>query len=142
MFLAHILTSCLLYISNVFNWVFPPLVQSRLDAYCTYWNNHRLRSQPNKLNPSGTSPLHMLEAPDSVRPGARHCGIRVRKELVDQLRQSIGGMAGRELALSFSTPRFQKIADNAYLSLGSPEITLNTAWKVWKAMVNLLQPYV
>ena len=106
------LTSFSIY-SNVFNWIFPPLVQSRLDEFCTYWNNHRLCSQPNKHNPSGTSPRHMLEVPESVRPGARHCGIRVRKELVDQLRESIGGREGRDWAFSFVTPEFQMWAESA-----------------------------
>ncbi|KAF9502150.1 hypothetical protein BDN71DRAFT_1343800, partial [Pleurotus eryngii] len=41
---------------DLFNWIWPPLVQEQLDIFREYWNNHRISKQKNKLLPSGTSP--------------------------------------------------------------------------------------
>ncbi|KZP10031.1 hypothetical protein FIBSPDRAFT_687622, partial [Athelia psychrophila] len=49
---------------NIFNWLWPPLVQARLDIFRQYWNNHRLSTQKKKILPTGTSPLHMWTVPD------------------------------------------------------------------------------
>jgi hypothetical protein len=51
-------------IEDLFNWIFPPLVQAELDEFRTYWNQHQVRSQPNKNMPSGHVPADVLEHPE------------------------------------------------------------------------------
>ena len=132
-------TLCLCFFSNVFNWLWPPLVQERLDEYRQYWNNHTVRRQKKKDLPSGTSPTHIWTCPTNVRPTARDCRVHVRRELINELRNQIGGEEGRRQAYEFVTPEFCAEADEAYIDLGSPPITLVGAWKLFFAVVAVLR---
>ena len=79
----------------------------------------------------------MMECPESVRPGARNCAIRVRRELVQELRERLGGEEGRRQAYSFVPPQFQARADDAYVAMGAPKITLTNV--IFDAMVTALR---
>ncbi|KII83303.1 hypothetical protein PLICRDRAFT_63270, partial [Plicaturopsis crispa FD-325 SS-3] len=72
---------------QVFNWLWPPLVQERLDEFREYWNNHRLSRSKTKILPTGKSPRHMLTVPKSVRLDARDCSVYVNPATVHDLRQ-------------------------------------------------------
>ena len=76
----------------------------------------------------------MMECPESVRPGARSCAIRVRKELVQELRERLGGEEGRRQAYRFVPPEFQARADAAYIAMGAPKIALTNVWEIFDAM--------
>ena len=128
-----------MFIRNVFNWLWPPLLQERLDEYREYWNNHTVRRQKDKDLPSWTSPIHIWTCPTHVRPTARDCRINVRPDLVHQLRSEIGGEEARRQAYQFATPEFQAEADGVYADLGSPRITLATAWTVFLTIVDVLR---
>ena len=65
--------------------------------------------------------------------------MNVRQELVDELRNQIGGEEARRQAFDFVTPEFRAEADNAYVKIGSPPITLGTAWSIFLAVVNVLR---
>lgn len=125
--------------SDVFNWLWPRLLQDRLDLFREYWNNHYLRPQKDKMLPSGTSPRQIWEAPESVSPTARNCSVKVRPELVSQLRDSIGGVDGRHHAYAFVTQEFKAVADNAYYNIGCPAIDLTNAWNVFTRIVDVLR---
>ena len=124
---------------DVFNWLWPPLLQERLDEYREYWNNHTVRRQKDKDLPSGTSPVHIWTCPTDVRPTARDCRVNVRRDMIQELRNGIGGEEGRRRAYQFVTPEFQAAADGAYADLGYPRITLATAWAVFQAIVDVLR---
>ncbi|KAI1785490.1 hypothetical protein LXA43DRAFT_1100273 [Ganoderma leucocontextum] len=124
---------------GVFNWLWPPLLQERLDEYREYWNNHTVRRQKAKDLPSGTSPTHIWTCPTHLRPTARDCRVNVRRELIRELRDEIGGEDGRRQAYNFVTPEFRAEADGAYMDLGSPPITLVNAWTIFLAVVNVLR---
>ncbi|KAF4568635.1 hypothetical protein EYR36_010648 [Pleurotus pulmonarius] len=130
---------CQLHI-DLFNWIWPPLVQARLDIFREYWNNHRISKQKKKLLPSGTSPRHAWTAPSSARADARPCSIGVEYSAVRQLREGIGGDDGREQALAFVNPVFKANADAALGTLGFPEITLANVWEIFSAVANILSP--
>ncbi|KAF9490762.1 hypothetical protein BDN71DRAFT_1345120, partial [Pleurotus eryngii] len=49
---------------QLFNWLWPPLLQAQLDEFVEYWNNHRISMQKKKFLPSGTSPRQMWIAPE------------------------------------------------------------------------------
>ena len=136
--LVSIQLSCVLT-RDVFNWLWPPLLQERLDEYREYWNNHTVRRQKEKDLPSGTSPMHMWTCPTHMRPTARDCRVNVRADMVHHLRDEIGGEVARQQAYQFVTPEFQAEADGAYADLGSPHITLATAWMVFHSVVDVLQ---
>ncbi|KAL0945345.1 hypothetical protein HGRIS_000843 [Hohenbuehelia grisea] len=123
---------------NVFNWLWPPLVQHRLDEFCEYWNNHRVSSQKKKLLPSGTSPRQMWTSPESVRADAHDCSVYINLDTVSRLRDGIGGVEGRAKAFAFVDPEFQALADDALGQLEYPGIDLRTAWDVFVAVVDIL----
>ena len=127
------------FISNVFNWLWPPLVQDRLDKYKEYWNNHTVRRQKNKDLPSGTSPTQIWTCPTHLRPTARDCRVYVRQELIRELRDQIGGEEGHRQAYEFVTAEFRAQADGAYVAIGSPPIMLGTAWAIFTSVVNVLR---
>ena len=103
-----------------------------------YWNNHALSQQKDKLHPSGTSPQHLWVAPESAEATARDCAIWVDMNLVQDLRERLGGQAGRDLAFRFVDDEFAAVADNAWTQLGCPEVTLMSAWDIFVAIANLL----
>ncbi|KAM5532498.1 hypothetical protein V8D89_013851 [Ganoderma adspersum] len=87
-------------------------------------NNHTVRRQKEKDLPSGTSPIHMWTCPTDMRPTAGDCQVNVRADIVRGLRDEIGGEEARRQAYQF---------------LGSPHITLTTAWAVFLAIVDELR---
>ncbi|KAF8513374.1 hypothetical protein JB92DRAFT_2924067, partial [Gautieria morchelliformis] len=117
---------------DVFNWLWPLLVQDRLDRFRDYWNSHHIPYQKGKLNASGTSPCNALLIPTSVSTTARDCSIHIRPELVEHLREAYGGDEGHETAFRFVSCEFQAEADNAWLALRRPSIILAMAWD-WEA---------
>ncbi|KAF7975981.1 hypothetical protein HWV62_8132 [Athelia sp. TMB] len=123
---------------DIFNWLWPRLVQERLDEFREYWNNHKLSKQQKKILPSGTSPRHMWLVPSSVRATARDCSVRVNMESVRRLRDEMGGHEGREEAMQFVSREFSAEADSALGQLGYPTITLSTAWDVFVAVDDIL----
>lgn len=125
-------------LSNIFNWLWPPLVQERLDIFRDYWNNHRLSSQKHKLLPTGTSPRHMWTVPDKVRATARQCFVNVDMATVRQMRMDLGGTEGHDKAFRFVTAEFEAQADAALAELKFPQITLSSAWDVFVAVNDLL----
>ncbi|KAJ6605196.1 hypothetical protein DFH09DRAFT_1422079 [Mycena vulgaris] len=52
---------------DLFNWIFPPVIQSLLDEFRTYWNQHTICAQPEKEMPSGHAPADALEHPGLFR---------------------------------------------------------------------------
>lgn len=125
--------------SSVFNWLWPPLVQERLDDFREYWNNHTVRRQKEKDLPSGTSPIHIWSCPTHMRPTARDCRVHVHRDMIRHLHDQIGGEEAHQEAYQFVTPEFQAEADGAYADLGYPRITLKTAWTVFHAIVAVVQ---
>ncbi|KAF4589018.1 hypothetical protein EYR40_010574 [Pleurotus pulmonarius] len=123
---------------QLFNWLWPPLLQARLDEFVDYWNNHRISTQKKKYLPSGTSPRQMWIAPESTSAEARNCGVVVEPAIVQQLREGIGGTAGRAKAFAFVDQEFQAYADGALETLGFPEVTLTNAWSIFSTVYNTL----
>ena len=81
----------------------------------------------------------MWTCPMNMRPTARDCRVNVRVDVVCQLHKEIGGEEACRQAYQFVTPKFQAEADGAYADLGSPHISLRTAWTVFHAVVDVLQ---
>ncbi|KAJ7663644.1 hypothetical protein B0H14DRAFT_2263080, partial [Mycena olivaceomarginata] len=73
--------------SDLFNWVWPKIIQASLDNFVEYWNNHKIRTQRNKLLPPGFSPSFICDFPE--RFGLTHFGVPVSTDLVEALRENI-----------------------------------------------------
>lgn len=125
----------LLFIRNIFNYLFPPLVQERLNEYREYWNNHRITSQRDKSLPSGYSPRHVFTSPSSVRKDALRLWVRVNPASVDRWRTELGGAAAHREATNFVTQAFQAEADQAWIDLGCPRIQVSNVWDIFSQMV-------
>ncbi|KAJ7071774.1 hypothetical protein B0H15DRAFT_793339 [Mycena belliarum] len=124
---------------QTFYWIWVPFIQDRLDLFRDYWNNHRIRNTKDKKNVSGSSPKNMFLNPQLGRPTARDCSIRVRPQLVADLREAYGGNEARDHAYRFVSRLFQAEADGAYVQLGCPEISLESIWAVFTAVVTILE---
>ncbi|KAJ7768100.1 hypothetical protein DFH07DRAFT_736496, partial [Mycena maculata] len=124
---------------QTFYWLWVPLIQTGLDSYREYWNNHKLQGSKGKLNASGWSPYHMMSNPTDAVATARDCSIRVNPESVYRLREAYGGEEARDAAFRFVTREFEAEADAAYVDLGCPEIILPTGWAVFQKVVAELE---
>lgn len=138
-------TSKLLYLSKVTyliesrrelsNWIWFPLVQRELDKFAEYQNNHRIRKQKGKTLPSGSTPNEFYRRPD--RWGGESCLIPIDDRILDQLLE--GCEEGRRL-MRYVSEDFEEIANEAFTAVGSPVITLQTAWVVFRVLVNHMLP--
>lgn len=89
--------------------------------------------------PSGHVPADAVEHPE--RYGGRDCKVPVSKELLDKLRKILEDEVGpRDKFLSFFPAEFGTVADEAYQSIGRPNITLSTSWDVFCHMSSALEP--
>ncbi|KAJ6543776.1 hypothetical protein DFH09DRAFT_1321960 [Mycena vulgaris] len=124
---------------DLFNWIFPSLIQSLLDEFRTYWNQHTIRVQPEKEMPSGHAPADALEHPGLF--GGLDCGIRVPKEAIQELRDALTEEVGpRECFLTWVGPEFDQTATVVFGSLGISKITLENSWDVFAEMSRRIEP--
>ena len=119
---------------DLFYWVFPPLIQAKLDEFKTYWNNHRIRKQKNKAMPSGHVPMNTFCNPAEFL--GVQCKIPVPPDAVQEMRAFVIEETGQRE--NWISDDFAKIADDIYLQIGSPALTLDNAWEVFTAMSNAI----
>ncbi|KAK7001070.1 hypothetical protein R3P38DRAFT_2559293 [Favolaschia claudopus] len=116
------------------NWIWFPLIQHSLDQFCNEQNNHRIRKQKEKLLPSGGSPNQFYANPQKY--GGKDCLIKVPAEEIDELLDEAREAAHEHM--KFVDDDFDILAHDAYDALGKPDITLQNAWVVFRAMVEQL----
>jgi hypothetical protein len=122
---------------NLFYWIFVPLVQQMLDRFCAYWNTHKIRCQKNKQLPSSHSPDVACMNPELF--GGQDCRITVPKDALDRVREILTAQVGpRDQHLRWCTQDFHDQADTAYEAIGSPTLTLDSAWVVFTQMLVVL----
>ncbi|KAJ7905018.1 hypothetical protein B0H13DRAFT_2233816 [Mycena leptocephala] len=129
----HIFDPNVAFHKDLFNWIFPPLVQAELDEFRIWWNQHQIRSQPNKNMPSGHVPADALKYPELY--GGINCFIKVPKETIAELRQFLTEEVGpRSEHLDWVDAEFAALAEAVRKSLGSPQITLTNSWEIFRKM--------
>jgi hypothetical protein len=104
------------------------LVQDKADAYIMQHNDHKVRYQPHKVGPSGVSANIVFQHPE--RFGGRNYLIKGDMGIVSLLLQNHPG----EVASRFYSPLVHEIAAGIYSDVGSPQITLQTAWHIFASM--------
>lgn len=123
--------------SELFYWVFIPLIQQELDNFREYWNNHKIRKQLTKAMPSGHIPADALRH-SSLFQG-RNCLIRIPEDAQTEMRNILAEAVGlRERHLSWYSADFHSEASSAYQALGSPHLSLTNAWEVFTELVHQL----
>ncbi|KAF8511093.1 hypothetical protein JB92DRAFT_3144212 [Gautieria morchelliformis] len=105
-----------------------------LDDFIAYWNSHRVRTQHNKLMPSGATPCNIFTSPGAY--GGERCSIPVSQEAIDALRKNIP--FNHEEALNFCDEDFSAIASGVWSDLNSPPRTVSNGWEVFTKMLPLL----
>jgi len=116
------------------NWIWFPLVQRELDKYCLQQCHHRVRRQTDKSLPSGGTPAEFYKHPEDY--GGESCLIRVNEEILDQLLEQWEEEAREHMR--YVDEDFEPVAEAAYEAIGKPEITLQSAWVVFRAMVEAM----
>ncbi|KAJ7832148.1 hypothetical protein B0H14DRAFT_2364827, partial [Mycena olivaceomarginata] len=129
----HIYVSEVPFHRDLFNWIFPPLVQSQLDEFRVYWNQHIIRAQADKEMPSGHAPADALDHPGLF--GGLDCGIRVPKEALRELREALTEEVGpHESLLAWVSPEFDQMARDVFKTLNISKITVENSWDVFSEM--------
>ncbi|KAI0739840.1 hypothetical protein C8Q80DRAFT_1112091, partial [Daedaleopsis nitida] len=127
---------------NLFQWLWPQIVQQKLNNFVQYWNCHRVRSQKTKAMPSGTTPNDIYEDPESY--GYEDLGICVDVSVVEHLRSKL--VVTREEAFRFVDDDFKAAAEEVYAEIGSPQLVLERGWAIFGDMRgrlhNMLDTYV
>ncbi|KAJ6505427.1 hypothetical protein C8R45DRAFT_923707 [Mycena sanguinolenta] len=124
----------------LFYWIFVPLIQHDLDEFRAWWNSHRVRLQPDKNMLSGHVPAYVFEHPSHV--GGIDCRIQIPKEAVKELRGYLTEDVGsRDSHFQWSglTVEFEALATHTWAQVGSPVISLDTAWDVFSQMSDVIE---
>ncbi|KAK7016477.1 hypothetical protein R3P38DRAFT_2541840 [Favolaschia claudopus] len=127
----------------LFYWIFVPVIQQQLDEFRIWWNNHRVRLQHEKDMPSGHIPAHAFEHPTHF--AGLDCRIRVPQAAVDELREYLTEDVGsRESHLRWPglTVEVEQAIKTACEDVGSPEISVESAWNVFQNLSDVLDNYL
>jgi hypothetical protein len=84
--------------------------------------------------PSGGTPNKFFSNPTAY--GGKDCLIPVEEDIIDQLLEEARAEAHEHMR--YVDDEFDVLAQEAYMALGEPEITLQNAWTVFRAMVDQL----
>ncbi|KAJ7883937.1 hypothetical protein B0H14DRAFT_3746214 [Mycena olivaceomarginata] len=116
---------------DLFNWLWPKIIQLSLDDFVDYWNNHKIRTQRNKLLPSGFSPNYICDFPD--RFGLTHFGTPAPSEFVDALGQNIP--KSRAECYRWVSDEFDERASEIYDHIRAPKLLLTEGWTIFCRML-------
>ncbi|KAJ7430111.1 hypothetical protein B0H11DRAFT_2398532 [Mycena galericulata] len=116
---------------DLFNWLWPKIIQLCLDNFVEYWNNHKIRTQRNKLLPSGFSPNYICDFPEKF--GLTHFGVPAPQQFVDALRQNIP--KSREECYRWVSDDFDARAWEVYNQIGAPKLVLTEGWTIFCQML-------
>ncbi|KAJ7737133.1 hypothetical protein B0H16DRAFT_1466405 [Mycena metata] len=116
---------------DLFNWLWPRIIQLSLDEFVEYWNNHKIRSQRNKLLPSGFSPNYICDFPARFR--LVDFTTPVPPALVDALRENIP--KSRQECYRWVSDEFDAEAWVVYERIGAPKFALADGWTIFCQML-------
>lgn len=122
------------FTSNLFYWLWPKILQNQLDQFVEFWNNHKIRTQKEKINMSGATPRHGFTVPE---PPAQDCRIVIDQPAVDALRLQIP--ISRSESMRWVDDTFAAAAQDAYEMVGSPSLDdLLSGWEIFSAIAPLI----
>ncbi|KAJ7703470.1 hypothetical protein B0H14DRAFT_3099849 [Mycena olivaceomarginata] len=116
---------------DLFNWLWPKIVQYSLDDFVDYWNNHKIRTQRNKALPSGVSPKFICDFPE--RFGLTHFGTPAPQDLIDTLHQNIP--KSREECYRWVSDEFEVRVSEIYDHIEAPKLAPTEGWTIFCQML-------
>ena len=111
------------------------IVRTQLDVFVLYWNSHRVQYQDSKKMPSGATPQHIFTCPEAY--GGERYSQPVPSEATTILRNNLE--ISREAALRWVSDEFAAAANEVYVEIGSPSLSLDSRWDVFAMMAPLLE---
>jgi hypothetical protein len=121
-----------MYSSELVQWLWPKLIQQELDQFKDRMNNHKVRSDINKMNPSGVSPNVCYAL--CQKYGGENCIQPIDIALVRGLMEDIGG----EELVRFVPLEYATRAQGVYDGLNVENFTFENVWLIFSAMLLLM----
>ncbi|KAH7889503.1 hypothetical protein F5I97DRAFT_1844707 [Phlebopus sp. FC_14] len=119
---------------QLFYWLWPQILQEQLDKFVEYWNNHCIRYQKDKPNPSGTTPRHAFTAPQAC--GGQDCKVAVMQDVLDALRVAIP--VSQKESMCWVSDDFAEMAGRVYIEIGCPDLVPKSGWTIFSQMEEIL----
>ncbi|KAK7018706.1 hypothetical protein VNI00_018299 [Paramarasmius palmivorus] len=114
-------------------WLWSTLIQSELDHLLERLNNHKVRKDKEKKNPSGARPDHAFACPEQF--GGQSGLLKpVDLDVIDALMEELGG----EELIQFVSPEYAARAKSVFDSLGVSQLTMENVWNIFSAMLPLM----
>jgi hypothetical protein len=114
-------------------WLWPVLIQKELNDLRDRFNNHVVRYDCNKKNPSGVAPNISIALPEEY--GAVNCLQSVNVNLVHMLKEELGG----EELIRFVDKAFATRAMEVFETLQTM-LTMENVWLIFHTMMPLMFP--
>lgn len=121
--------------SHLFHWLWPKIVQLKLDEFKLYWNYHTPRKDEKKVMTSGIAPIEIYRNPATY--GLARVSTPVEQETIDALRENLPYT--REEALQWVPDDFDAAAQQAYEDLNSPKLEPRRGWAIFAQMISSLE---
>ncbi|KAJ3816920.1 hypothetical protein F5880DRAFT_1493722, partial [Lentinula raphanica] len=118
---------------NLFNWIWPKIVQSAVTEFVNYWNNHKTRTSRTANIPTGVAPNVIFDFPENY--GLVNSGVLISSEDIAALRETIP--KSRKECYQWVADDFDSAAQEVYNRLNSPELSHTTGWQVFVDMLSL-----
>ncbi|KAJ7621922.1 hypothetical protein DFH06DRAFT_1009665 [Mycena polygramma] len=120
---------------DLFHWLWPKIVQIKLDEFKLYWNHRTPRKDAKKVMTSGVAPIEIYRNP--ARYGLAHLSTAVDQDAIDALRENLSYT--REEALRWVPEPFDVAASEVYEEISSPKLEPRRGWEIFGQMAQLLQ---
>ncbi|KAF8174528.1 hypothetical protein K438DRAFT_1609522, partial [Mycena galopus ATCC 62051] len=121
--------------SNLFQWLWPRIVQCHLNEFHDYWNTTPRRSQKVKTLPT-VAPEMVFKYPE--RYNMLHCGTTVPAGLIKELRATHLNKTRAEV-MEWVPQEFDELASAAYELIGSPVLHYTTGWSTFGKLIEVIE---
>jgi hypothetical protein len=117
--------------SELVQWLWPMFIQQELDTLKDSFNNHVVRTDRQKKNPSGVAPNIAIAMPEEY--GGQNCLQLVDVTVIQRLKEELGG----EELIRFVEVEYAAHAQAVFDSLNT-NLTTENIWLVFQAMMPLM----
>ncbi|KAF8183565.1 hypothetical protein K438DRAFT_1599635 [Mycena galopus ATCC 62051] len=120
---------------NLFQWLWPRIVQCHLNEFHDYWNTTPRRSQKVKTLPT-VAPEMVFNYPE--RYNMLHCGTTVPAGLIKELRATHLNKTRAEV-MEWVPQEFDELASAAYELIESPVLHYTTGWSTFGKLIEVIE---
>ena len=121
-----LLTLC----SELCQWLWSRFLQLLFNEWKEFHNGKKIRTQHEKVGPSGKSRAYSFLVPSSW--GGQNLLQPIEDmDTVRKMKEELGGDA----LIAFNSDEYKACAEAVYVGLGSPRLTLETVWDVFQSML-------